>query len=192
MGIGIDYGRGQTNIDHATRIRYGVISQHSVSQAWADSSEADYGEPTCPLCHDKAVEYDSDSHHSFDNIRGRQYGYCGDYVCTECACAFSSDDAFGEEPVAYFYRDDGYEIVDCLDSDLMVLKSPYYTIAPFCSPCVPGAGNLDDASDSPEPNEHDGVRTYCLGHDWFEDNKAPYAVYSVAALPTVIRVPVVS
>jgi hypothetical protein len=24
-----------------------------------------------------------------------------------------------------------------------------------------------------------GVRTYCLGHDWFEDGKAPYPVYRV-------------
>lgn len=25
-----------------------------------------------------------------------------------------------------------------------------------------------------------GVKTYCVGHDWFEDGKAPYPVYSVA------------
>ena len=187
--MGIDYGLGRTNIDHATGIRYGVISQHSVSQAWADSSEADYGEPACPQCGGKAVEYDSDLHHAFDH-RKRRYG--DDYACVACACSFSTDDVYAEDPCGYFYDDAGYQIVDCLDSDIMVLKSPYYTIAPFCSPCVPGAGNLDDASDSPEPNERDGVRTYCLGHDWFEDNKAPYAVYSVAALPTVIRVPVVS
>lgn len=47
----------------------------------------------------------------------------------------------------------------------------YGTFAQFCSPCVPGAG------DSPLA---DGVKTYCLGHGWFEDGKAPYAVYSVA------------
>jgi hypothetical protein len=54
----------------------------------------------------------------------------------------------------------------------MVLKSPYYSLAQFCSPCVPGAGNL-------ESEDEDGVKTYCLSHDWFEDGKAPYKVYAV-------------
>jgi hypothetical protein len=56
----------------------------------------------------------------------------------------------------------------------MVTDSPFYTFAQFCSPCVPGAGNLDNAMD-------EGVKTYCLGHDWFESGKAPYPVYSVTS-----------
>jgi len=40
--MGIDYGNGKTNIDPETKIRYGVISQNSVLQAWCDSSEAQY------------------------------------------------------------------------------------------------------------------------------------------------------
>ena len=47
---GIDYGCGMVNVDHATGIRYGVISQGSVLQAWADSAEPDYGEASCPKC----------------------------------------------------------------------------------------------------------------------------------------------
>ena len=39
---GIDYGMGQVNVDKETGIRYGVISQNEVLQAWADSSEAYY------------------------------------------------------------------------------------------------------------------------------------------------------
>src|SRR3990167_6597624 len=50
MGPGIDYGLGMANVDHATGIRYGAISQHSVGQAWYDAAEPDYGEPTCPDC----------------------------------------------------------------------------------------------------------------------------------------------
>ena len=42
---GIDYGLGKTNIDKTSGIRYGVISQHSVGQAWYDESEAYYGTP---------------------------------------------------------------------------------------------------------------------------------------------------
>lgn len=50
MGAGIDYGFGTTNRDPATGMRYGVISQHGVSQAWRDSAEPDYGAATCPDC----------------------------------------------------------------------------------------------------------------------------------------------
>lgn len=39
---GIDYGRGKTNVDKETGIRYGVINQNEVLQAWADSSEPYY------------------------------------------------------------------------------------------------------------------------------------------------------
>jgi hypothetical protein len=124
MSIGIDYGRGATNIDHETGIRYGVIAQYSVMQAWADSAHPVYPE--------------------------------------------TADDC--DEPIGWEYADDGYELTGCLDSDIMVLKSPYYTLAPFCSPCVPGAGDLNSA-------RSDGVKTYCLGHDWFEEGVAPYLVY---------------
>ena len=46
---GIDYGRGQVNIDHTNNIRYGVISQNEVLQAWADESEPIYFY-VCPEC----------------------------------------------------------------------------------------------------------------------------------------------
>lgn len=131
MSFNIDYGMGTTNIDVKTGIRYGVISQHDVTQAWADSCK-----PVYP-----------------DDL--------------------SDDDMEYAEPIGWEYNGDGYELTDCLDSDIFVLNSPFYTYARFCSPCVPGAGNLND-------HDENGVKTYCLGHDWFDDNKAPYPVYSVA------------
>ena len=45
MGVGIDDGRGLTNIDLENGIRYGVIPSSDVLQAWADDSEAVYPEP---------------------------------------------------------------------------------------------------------------------------------------------------
>lgn len=48
-----------------------------------------------------------------------------------------------------------------------------WTFAQFCSPCVPGAGSLDN------PVE-DGAKTYCLDHDWFDGGVAPYPVFRVA------------
>jgi hypothetical protein len=50
MSLNIDYGIGLANIDHATGIRYGVIPQYDVLQAWADSAEPEYGQPLCPKC----------------------------------------------------------------------------------------------------------------------------------------------
>ena len=111
---GIDYGRGQTNIDHKTGIRYGVISIHEVTQAWCDSSEPFY------LVHSN------------------------EYIAEQ-----------GND-----------------DHDIFIIKSPYYTLCQFCSPCAPGAGYLMN-------HTPDGIKAYCFGHDWFDGERAPYPVYSV-------------
>ena len=168
--LGIDYGHGNTNRDAKTGIRYGVISQHSVTQAWCDSAEPDYGDPHCPKCGNAAVNSGElpEESENWDIAKGA----CSDWGCLRCEYVFDAQDAFGEEPIGWNYDGDGYKLTDCLDSDIFVLESSFYTFAQFCSPCVPGAGNLDNAME-------DGVQTYCLGHDWFEDGKAPYKVFSV-------------
>lgn len=167
MNAGIDYGLGHANIDRKTGIRYGVISQHSVLQAWADSSEADYGSPYCPCCGNDAAEYDSEKDDDFESSHG-----CADYMCESCKLVFDSSEAFSDEPLGFHYSGDGYEASSCLDSDIIITLSPFFTLANYCSPCVPGAGNLNSAND-------DGIRAYCFGHDWFENGRAPYPVYSV-------------
>jgi hypothetical protein len=170
MSVGIDYGLGQTNIDTRTRIRYGVISQHSVGQAWYDSAEADYGPATCPQCGNEATDDLTDA---YDDETGEAYENDGrDYACHTCKRTFWSDEAFGDEPTGWSLDDGEYKAIDCLDSEIMIISSPYYTFAPFCSPCVPGAGNLDSARE-------DGVKSYCFGHEWFDDGKAPYRVFRV-------------
>lgn len=173
---GIDYGLiGQSNRDKATGIHYGVISQHSVMPEALNDLEPDYGEATCPKCGNVVCEYDGDKHNEYSapGTGHRWMSASCDYACESCEILIDSQDAYGDEPQGFTYDSDGYQLTDCLDSDIFVLASPFYTFANFCSPCVPGAGNLD--SDNP-----DGVKTYCLGHDWFENGKAPYPVYSVA------------
>jgi hypothetical protein len=81
-------------------------------------------------------------------------------------------DNYQNDEISPYYDDGDYVITKCLDFDFFISKSPYYTLAQFCSPCVPGAGNLDNFCP-------DGVKTFCLGHEWFEDDKAPYPVYSI-------------
>ena len=82
------------------------------------------------------------------------------------------------EATGFEYNNDGYEIKSDEYGDLFITKSPYYTFCGFCSPCAPGAGYL--TSDG-------NVKSYCLNHDWFEDNKAPYTVYSVETGEVVIN-----
>lgn len=168
---GTDYGIiDQTNRNKETGIHYGVIHQDAILQAWADSAEADYGKPVCPRCGNEAIEYDSKKHDGYD--MDEDIHECCDYACERCQHSFSSENAFGNEPIGWHYSDTDYEMVDCLDSDVMIIKSPFYTYARFCSPCVPGAGNLNSPSE-------DGIKAYCPGADWFEDECAPFPIYSV-------------
>jgi hypothetical protein len=186
---GIDYaGTGATcNRDKETGIRYGVISTHSLTEWFWDDVENDYGEPTCPECGSPVTAIPShgeqlengvaiivdmpDVYAGFEPYRARG---CDDFACEFCKHTLDSDQVYSEDALGWSIDDGAYKVVDCLDSDAMIIKAPYYTFAAFCSPCVPGAGNLDGDTHTP-----DGVKCYCFGHDWFDGDRAPYPVYSV-------------
>lgn len=167
---GIDYGLGQTNVDCETGIRYGVISHRTVGQVWYDDAVPDYGKPLCPNCGNEVVPSDDDSLPEDAEWNDRQ-----DYACVKCEECFWSDSVYPDQALSWSFSDEEYTLEDCLDSDIFVLKSPYFTYAQFCSPCVPGACNLDSPME-----DQDGARCYCLGHEWFEEDKAPYRVFGVA------------
>lgn len=154
---GIDYsGIGVTcNRDKETGIRYGIIPQNQVGQAWFDSSEPDYGSPHCPYC-------------GHDLKEGK------DYVrCPKCRKAIRDmGECYPDECNGCSLDDGEYKAFSDDSGDVWVIKSPYYTRAQFCSPCAPGACYLANPCD-------DGEKAYCFGHDWFDDGKAPYPVYSV-------------
>lgn len=170
---GIDYSLGQSNVNRSTGVRYGVISIHSVPYEYQDDFEQDYGSPHCPKCGNDAVEA-SDAGLPAESEEWEHYGHgCNDYACPECEHFLDSADVYSEESLGWSYEREGYKLTNCLDSDIFVLESPFYTRAQFCSPCVPGAGNLDNPAE-------DGPKTYCLGHEWFEDGRAPYPVFKVS------------
>lgn len=151
---GIDYSLGQSNIDKSNGIRYGVIScntpnPEALDDVYTNGRDLAWEEAIADL----AKEHGEDSE-ALEQATER----LGDNWETQLG--------------NLLYEQDGYKLTGCLDNDLFVLKSRFYTFAQFCSPCVPGAGNLDN----PCP---DGPRSYCLGHDWFDGGKAPYPVYSV-------------
>lgn len=96
------------------------------------------------------------------------------------------NDSYQNDDPAMAYEGDGYAFGTCLISDIFVFKSPFYTFTVQCSPCVPNAGNLDSAPSAEEwvvmaGSQPEGkyLKTYCPGHDMFENERAPYAVWFV-------------
>lgn len=167
---GLDYGHGQTNVDKENGIRYGVISANTPFNC----SEEFY-EHAEDLSYKAAVEEQKAKIKAFLSdelyVRDRLIDSMVSDVWDAVEQYFNDNYDTCDNP-SRRYEKDGYIIETCLDNDLIVIKSPYYTHAQFCSPCVPGAGNLDSPC-------VDGPKTYCLGPDWFEDATAPYPVYTV-------------
>lgn len=166
---GIDYGLGLANVDRETGIRFGVINQNDVGEAWYESAEADYGDPTCGICGNAAHNAADAEDGELDDYDGSN----GEFYCPICKRCFDPEDAYGDEPLGFSFEDAEYSLSAGSDGDIFVLKSPYYTRAQFCSPCAPGAGYLMNPCET-------GPRTYCLGPEWFENDKAPYPVYRVS------------
>jgi len=180
---GIDYGLGKANVDKETGIRYGVIRINALHEFIHDELESDYGDPSCPKCGNSVCES----------------GYGKDYICLYCLevkhgypesdlnefdkdpnqkfiaqdVTYWSDEVFSDEPMGSSISGK-YDAHSAFDSTCLFLtKSPYYTFTQFCSPCAPGAGDLDN------PLEN-GVKTLCFGPEMFDDDKAPYPVYRVS------------
>lgn len=176
MNYGIDYGRGITNLNVQTGIRYGVISMHAIDPDALADIELNYGDPTCPKCGSNADNYYDAANRHYEHSSG-----CKDYVCEQCKYVFDSEYAYPDEPVGMEYNAGGYAVEGHNDGDLFVTKSPYYTYAQFCSPCAPGACHLENALLDCDPTcVHGHPRCYALGHEWFENNRAPYRVFKVS------------
>ena len=155
---GIDYSLGQSNFNTETGIHFGFISLNAICQAWCDDSEPVYGDPYCPHCEE---EIDHESPEDLEE-------------CPNCNHEFDCGEDFYGENIGCEYMAEGMVMQSAFDgAEVCVMASPYYTHAQYCSPCAPGAGNLDSPCD-------DGPKTYCPGHDWFDGGSAPYAVYRVS------------
>ena len=173
MSAGIDYGMGQTNIDTATGIRYGIHSANSVSSESIDEV----------MFNGRDLGWESWRRQVLDELSSAVNGVLDSYTL-KTADPDMIDELFDQLELAEVYGEDGWDGPWLLEEDglqvqcdaqyVWVFKSPYYTYAAYCSPCMPGAGDLDSPYD-------DGVKTYCLGLDWFDDcAKCPYPIYRVS------------
>lgn len=178
--IGIDYSGGTVNRDAETGIHYGIISQLSLNPEALDDIQRggddldfeDFKEELkgklevainrvldeAGLRDDQASNYVDDI--IDDIIDDLEFdGYEGTGDCTR-----------------YKYSDEKEDLIarTTSDGEVFVIKSKFYTHCQFCSPCVPGAGNLDVPVAG-------GPKTYCFGPDWFDkENPCPYPIYEVA------------
>ena len=168
---GIDYGLGKSNVDLETRIRYGMIRQHSLD---SDALQEVYEGEDMGFTDQRDALIDELARTIKATVE--DYGRITDDEARECAEEIADGIEWGDTDNSgpYVYDSEVLKLQTTNDNgDLWVFKSPFYTHTQFCSPCVPGAGNLDTYC-------VDGPKTYCLSHDWFEAGIAPYPVYSVA------------
>jgi hypothetical protein len=159
---GIDYSLGQSNVNTDTGIHYGVISPHNLSSWVEGEAEPVYPDSVKIECEHCGEFFDT------DNLCPDDY-----QDCPECGKQFRARDLDNLEPIGWDYGQSEYT-TESSDLGIYIIKSPYYTRCKFCSPCCPGAGDLNSPTDG-------GVKTYCFRYDMFDaDNPCPYPVYNVS------------
>lgn len=171
--MGVDYSNGDgTNQDLRTGIRYGVISNHSLSD-WAWDEIQIHGTDKDWENYQDAVLQDLQSAISGALEDTSATGWDAKALAQEIldGLDFDRHEGTGDCP-RYRYEKDGYIIETCGDGDWFIVCSPFYAMAEHCSPCAPGAGHLETSGN---------VKTYALGPDWFDsDSPMPYKVHPVA------------
>jgi hypothetical protein len=166
---GIDYGRGKTNIDTETSIRYGVINSNKLSSyAWDEimltGMDTDYEEAMLELKQSLASA-----------VKSVLQDYCTNFdqdeIADEIVDGLDIDYESTGDCRRFHYETSKVTFDTCSDGDIFVTKSEFYALCQFCSPCAPGAGWLVDPGT---------VRAYCLGPDWFDEGKMPYKCFRVS------------
>ena len=146
------------NYDENTGMHYGAISANNVTgEIWNDFNPVYITE--CPTCGNETTESE----------------------CPTCGANFEDIGLDYSEPSYQEWNGENEYALEYSESinAFIITKSPFYTVAAPCSPCVPNAGDLDT------PREN-GIETYCLDHSFFDTGRAPYLVYNVATNELVL------
>lgn len=175
------------NYDEKTGIRYGVISPHAISQYALDDIYTSGTDPYYETAKKDLLE-------SFES-------WCDDNnldfkrINTDSIEDSFNDNYTGPEDGTMDYSDSEYDLHVSGDNfGIFVMRSPYYTYCRNCSPCAPGAGDLNSPVDNPDLKNKDMIRyidlfgaphkiaekTLCLGPEWFnKESPIPYRVFRV-------------
>jgi len=179
-----------SNYDEKTGIHYGVISPNSISsEALSD---------LCFGSNSTDPHYEEGKKELLDDLKQ----FCEDhYLNFEQINTDSFEDQFNDHyensDGQYDYEDTDYKMHISGDNfGIFVIKSPYYTYTKQCSPCAPGAGNLDNSISKAEYEKGDHnafmygtVKAYCLPRDFFDNEyaKIQYRYYNVSDDKEVLK-----
>ena len=170
------------NYDEKTGIHFGVISPNSICQetlqdlCFGSNSIDPHYEAGKQEIIDDLKQFCDDHYLNFDQIDPDQF-----------IDQFS--DRYENSDGQYDYEDKDYTLHISGDNfGIFVIRSPYYTFTKRCSPCAPGAGDLDSPISKQEYDKEDHnafmygtVKAYCLPREFFDSeySKIPYRYYRV-------------
>jgi hypothetical protein len=180
--LGIDYSLGTANFDPKTGIRYGLIHHGTVGSAWYDESDCYTNAPNEKEIAEAIINDDKETLQALYADFGIEEIFEPDTDIEEMNDILSEKFWDIAECSEFYIDRNGLKATQSAESpDIWVIKSPFYTYGQFCSPCAPGAINLDNPlSDLPDSELPKNNRAYCLDFSWFEDGKAPYRVFRVS------------
>ncbi len=146
---------GNSNVDTETGIHYGMISRQSLADWVLDSIFQD-GEDL----HYQAAR--TDLIEQIELAVRDWYGPDLDSAILDLADAcLENYESDGDDP--RYLETEGI-IVQTSELGVWVFESPLSRMAPVCSPCVPGAGDLDAEDGNTQ------VLTYTLPLDWLRED----------------------
>lgn len=149
-----------TNTDPDTGIRYGIIAANSLDPEIVERIQSTGRDVHWEQrLEELRLETNADVEDGL--ISEDEFDASLDRRIEECSNRFYDD-----EPVHEFEIEGVIGRTTWLGGALLVwvFKSPFCSYYPECSPCVPGAGNLDGKR-SPD-SEARGVMTYDVPADW--------------------------
>ena len=165
-----------SNYDEKTGIAYGVISPHALNGDVLNDIYANGNDS----------HYENGKEELIDDLKAfcENHDIRFDRINTDSFIDEFSDSYQGNDDGQCDYSDNDYELHVSGDGfGIFVMKSPYYTYCRKCSPCAPGAGDLNTPVDivGLEIESNRGQKAYCLDKSFFDDEyaKIPYRVFRV-------------
>lgn len=168
------------NYDEKTGIHYGVISPNSISQ---ETLSELCDKSTDTIYEESKKEIVAQINSLFESLGIRDDDK--DYETIREMMITTFNEGYENDYHGYEYEDKDYILHISDDSfGIFVIKSPYYTYTRLCSPCAPGAGDLNaplKADHRCKDITNTGAKTYCLPSEFFDDEyaKIPYRYYRV-------------